>query len=85
MEFGNKIYLDFYQFKQQYNIMAVTKKKLLNNVTGGANSYMKTNLTFRALVDGTNLSFSSNSGVKSQMSQLGSNITIRQIDTFQIS
>jgi len=65
--------------------MAVTKKKLLQNVTGGANTYMKTDLAFRPLATGTNLSFSSNAGVKSQMSQLGDNITIRQIDTFQIS
>jgi hypothetical protein len=65
--------------------MAITKKKLLNNVTGGANTYMKTDLAFRALLTGTNLSFSSNAGVVSQMSQLDSNITIRQIDTFEIS
>ena len=63
----------------------VTKKKLLNNVTGGSNTYLKPDLAFRALGAGTNLSFSSNAGVVSQMSQFGSNITIRQIDTFQIS
>jgi hypothetical protein len=85
MEIGNKTYLDFYQFKQQYNIMAVTKKKLLQNVTGGANTYMKNDLAFRPLATGTNLSFSSNAGVKTQVSQLGDGITIRQIDTFQIS
>ena len=65
--------------------MAVTKKKVLNNITGGSNTYLKTDLAFRALVTGTNLSFSTNAGVVSQMSQLGSNTTIRQIDTFEIS
>ena len=85
MEIGNKTYLDFYQFKQQYNIMAVTKKKLLNNVTDGVYTYMKTDLAFRALGTGTNLSFTSNAGVKNQVNQLADNTTIRQIDTFQIS
>ena len=65
--------------------MAVTKKKLLNNVTDGVNTYMKTDLAFRALVTGTNLSFTSNAGVKNQVNQLADNTTIRQIDTFQIS
>ena len=65
--------------------MAVTKKKLLQNVTGGANTYMKNDLAFRPLATGTNLSFSSNAGVKNQVSQLGDGITIRQIDTFQIT
>jgi hypothetical protein len=63
--------------------MAVTKKKLLQ--IAGANSYMKTDLAFRALEVGTNLSFSSNAGVVNQVGQLDSNITIRQIDTFEIS
>lgn len=85
MEIGNKTYLDFYQFKQQYNIMAVTKKKLLNNVTDGVNTYMKTDLAFRALGTGANLSFTTDAGVKNQVNSLVVNTTIRQFDTFQIS
>ena len=65
--------------------MAITKKKLLQNVTGGANTYMKTDLAFRALGTGTNLSFTSNAGVKNQVNSLAVNTTIRQFNTFEIS
>ena len=65
--------------------MAVTKKKVLNNVTGGVNTYLKTDLAFRALVTGTNLSFTTDAGVKNQVNSLPVNTTIRQFDTFQIS
>ena len=65
--------------------MAVTKKKLLQNVTGGVNTYMKTDLAFRAFVTGTNLSFTTNVGVKNQVNSLPVNTTIRQFNTFEIS
>jgi post-segregation antitoxin (ccd killing protein) len=63
----------------------VTKKKVLNNVTGGVNTYLKTDLAFRALATGTNLSFTTDTGVKNQVNSLPVNTTIRQFDTFQIS
>jgi len=65
--------------------MAVTKKKLLNNVTGGVNTYLKTDLAFRSLATGTNISFSTDAAVKNQVNSLPVNTAIRQIDTFQIS
>ena len=65
--------------------MAVTKKKVLNNVTGGSNTYLKTDLAFRAEGVGTNLSFTTNAGVKNQVNSLPVNTTIRQFNTFEIS
>jgi hypothetical protein len=65
--------------------MAITKKKVLNNVTGGVNTYLKTDLAFRGLATGANLSFATDSGVKNQVNSLPVNTTIRQFDTFQIS
>ena len=62
--------------------MAITKKKLLQNVTGGVNTYMKTDLAFRALGTGANLSFTTNTGVKNQVNSLAANTTIRQFNTF---
>ena len=46
---------------------------------------MKTDLAFRALGTGTNLSFTSNAGVKNQVNSLAVNTTIRQFNTFEIS
>lgn len=60
--------------------MAITKRNLLNATQ--SNTYLKTDLAFRALGTGTNLSFTSNTGVKNQVNALATNITVRQVKSF---